>query len=602
MTRFFIICPVLCTIAAYTGAQELKIGDIQDANRSRAVHVIRLIDHDSSTIWIDEQPLLPFSTKNTCGECHDYAKIASGWHFNAGTPQIPPGRPGQPWIYSDPFTLTQIPLTYRKWPACYHPDDLGLAPFEFVSLFGRHAAGGGPGENDSLWQSDNIMRWRVSGPSEVNCLSCHDAEPAYDQSECATQMLRQNFRWAPTAASAIGIVTGSAMDMPDNYDIYRGTAPDEPQKLPPRVLYDPVRFNPQNKVFFDITTNIPDEKCYFCHSVGRSGQVNTRSEDIHLKAGLGCVDCHNHGLDHMIDRGDEPSRNSCRNCHLYSGKYGAPKPEHAGLPPVHLVKLACTTCHSGPVPEQVTQPFKTSMAHALGVHGNNKSPGALPHIEAPVYAYDESGVLLPHFLVWPAFWAEISHDSLVPLDPLDIRHVIHSVIGYQDSLGTGNWPMVTDSMICSVLDTLAEYGISGKEPVFVAQGRILRRAPGRKLQEVESGAGSPVLWPLAHDVRPAMQSLGSEGCDDCHDSNAPFFFGHIRIDGPFAEHNPKSVSMSDFQQQSSLQRRIFAASFLFRPWLKGFLIGITTLSILILCTYFLRGMNAVIHFLLEEEA
>ena len=602
MTRFFTVLPIFCIIVAYAGAQEVKIGDIEDANRSRAVHVIRLIDHDSSTIWLDEQPLLPFSTKNTCGECHDYSRIASGWHFNAGTQHMPAGRAGQPWIYGDPFTLTQIPMSYRDWPGCYHPADLGIAPFDFVRLFGRHAAGGGPGEKDSLWHRDNIMRWRVSGPSEVNCLSCHDAEPAYDQSEGSRQMLRQNFRWAPTAASAIAIVTGSAMEMPDNYDIYRGTAPDEPQKQPPRVIYDPVRFNPQNKVFFDITTKIPDEKCFFCHSAGQSDQVNSKSKDVHLKAGLGCVDCHSNGLDHMIDRGDEPLGNSCRNCHLNTGKYGAPKPEHAGLPPVHFIKLACTTCHSGPVPEQVTRSFKTSMAHALGIHGNNNSSEAMPHIEAPVYTYDESGALSPHYLIWPAYWAEISHDSLVPLNPLDFRPVIHSVIGFEDSLGTGNWPMVTDSMIYSVLDTLARHGHPEREPVYVGQGRILRRAPGKKLVEIESGASGPVLWPLAHDVRPALQSLGSKGCDTCHDGNAPLFFGHIRIDGPLPVHNPKSFPMSDLQQQSSLQRRIFAASFLFRPWLKGLMIGITALTILILCAYFLRGINAVIYFLRDEEA
>ncbi len=95
-------------------AQEVKIGDVWDGNRSRDVHTIRLIDHDSSTIWIDEQPLMPFSTKNTCGDCHDYNKIATGWHFNAGMKHNSGGRPGQPWIYSDPSCLTQLPLSYRQ--------------------------------------------------------------------------------------------------------------------------------------------------------------------------------------------------------------------------------------------------------------------------------------------------------------------------------------------------------------------------------------------------------------------------------------------------------------------------------------------------------
>ena len=30
-------------------------------------------------------------------------------------------------------------------------------------------------------------------------------------------------------------------------------------------------------------------------------------------------------------------------------------------------------------------------------------------------------------------------------------------------------------------------------------------------------------WPLAHDVRPAQQSLGARGCIECHTNGAPIF-------------------------------------------------------------------------------
>ena len=79
-------------------AQEPLIGDVADGSRSRSVHIIKLFDADSSVVWPDDQPLMPFSTKNTCGPCHDYRKISQGWHFNAGDSGAVSGRPGQPWI------------------------------------------------------------------------------------------------------------------------------------------------------------------------------------------------------------------------------------------------------------------------------------------------------------------------------------------------------------------------------------------------------------------------------------------------------------------------------------------------------------------------
>src|SRR5512136_1451112 len=90
-----------------------KLGDLSDGGRGAPVHLIRLIDEDSSVIRPDQQPLLPFSTEYTCGgKCHDYEKIKHGWHFNSVDSAVQSGRPGIPWIYVDQQTFTQIPLSY----------------------------------------------------------------------------------------------------------------------------------------------------------------------------------------------------------------------------------------------------------------------------------------------------------------------------------------------------------------------------------------------------------------------------------------------------------------------------------------------------------
>ena len=109
---FFIGLIFLLQGILFSGEQ--KLGDSPDGSRHPAVHKIKLLDHDSSIIHLYEQPLLPFSTEMTCGACHDYQSIRSGWHFNAGSAGND-GRNSQPWIYSNPKTLTQIPLSYRNW-------------------------------------------------------------------------------------------------------------------------------------------------------------------------------------------------------------------------------------------------------------------------------------------------------------------------------------------------------------------------------------------------------------------------------------------------------------------------------------------------------
>jgi len=174
------------------------LGDASDGSRAIPVHLIPLVDEEGERIAPDDEPLLPFSMRQTCGLCHNYEKISTGWHFNAAEPNVAAGRRGQPWILVDAGTGTQIPLSYRPWSGTFRPEQLGLTPWQFVQIFGRHMPGGGVGELDSD-NAEEVMRGFVSGKLEVNCLSCHDADPAHDQGKYAVQITRQNFRWAAVA-------------------------------------------------------------------------------------------------------------------------------------------------------------------------------------------------------------------------------------------------------------------------------------------------------------------------------------------------------------------------------------------------------------------
>jgi len=600
-----------------------KIGDVFDGNRSTPVHLIQLIDQDSSVIYPDEQPLLPFSTFQTCNPCHDYKKISSGWHFNAGDSSVVDGRPGQPWILSDPHSGTQIPVSLRRWPGTYSPSQLGLDEFEFLSMFGRHFAGGGLGDNPEYYSHEKLIRWRVSGALEVNCLACHDAEPGYDAAEYAAQVSRQNFRWAVTAATAFSEVRGSARDMPDNYDLYWGISPDGSKVQAPQVTYDERRFNGKGQVFMDLTRRVKPDRCYFCHSTkvidsGRPERWHFE-EDVHLKSGMTCVDCHRNGLDHRMIRGyeGEPADTAhnvretftCRGCHLgseennlqASGRLGAPRPTHRGIPVVHFDKLSCTACHSGSWPASPVLSVKTAQAHGLGLHLSSKSDRALPHIYSTIYMEQENGQIAPQQLIWPSFWGEFRQDTLKPLPLAESLPVARAMIGHIDSTLSGDWPQIPDSLLTAVLDSLNTRHGDSSNIVYVSSGRIYRLDEKKKLRSSWSEAARPYTWPLAHDVRPASQSLGINGCTDCHSATSDFFFSRIPLDSPLMQMKGDYIRMNNLENINVIYAWLFSMTFWVRPWYKMIVLISILIITLIVTLYLFRGLNRLIRFIAEQD-
>ncbi|HIC88480.1 MAG TPA: hypothetical protein EYP04_03635, partial [Anaerolineae bacterium] len=402
---------------------EKLLGDVSDGSRAVPVHRIPLYTEQGEKILPNDDVVLPFSTRRTCGDCHNYNVVKTGWHFNSMDSTVQPGRPGEPWVLVDAGTGTQLPLSYRNWPGTFRPEQLDITPWKFTQLFGSHMPGGGPGEVDST-VPEEIVRGFVSGKLEINCLSCHDADPRHDQAEYATQIVRQNFRWAAAATCGFASVSGSARSMDDTYDPFMPPIIDNPTVQPPAISYKKGIFDSKKRVFFDIRRKAPAERCYFCHSTHDldegNGEKWEADTDVHLAAGLTCTDCHRNGVDHAIVRGyekeseisDNPLAASmtCQGCHLGSddsgskparGRLGAPVPEHPGLPLVHFEKLSCTACHSGPWPDKKPHQIKTSMAHKLGTHGVLKTRDVLPHIYAPVFVKNEENKIAPHKLIWP---------------------------------------------------------------------------------------------------------------------------------------------------------------------------------------------------------
>jgi hypothetical protein len=579
-------------------AQQPKLGDNSAGSRGQPAHIIPLRDPEGDTIQPGDRRALPFSVSQTCGgDCHDVAAIGRGWHFNATQSNVPAGRNGQPWLLVDRQTATQIPLSYRAWPGTYRPQQMGMSEREFAIHFGGRTAGGfGPAEHDS--EADRA-RWLVSGTLEANCLVCHDASAAYDQAEYANQVAKQNFRYAPAAASGLGLVTGSAAQMPDLFDyLLPNSVEDSLQAQIPKVEYAPANFLPSGKVAFDIVRDTKASQCYYCHTntdVAFTGAARWKGhEDIHLARGIGCNQCHRHGLDHMVVRGYEGGASAaltCEGCHAKGNAMGAPHPEHEGIPPLHFAKMTCTACHSGPLPEQSTRQFKNGMTHGLGEFNVNKGSEALPHLYYPVFARNEEGKLAPNRLVWPAFWGRLQNGTVKPLHPDEVKKVLAKGKLAAPLTVDGSWLNADDHWVEQVLHLLDEEAPSQGPAVYIAGGQ-LHRLDGGRLRAEDHAQAQPYLWPIAHDVRPATQALGAKGCQDCHSTEAAIFFGKVSVDSPLASDRKAAWTMNRFEKNLDVDYQAkLARSWRYRGLLKA--IGLTAagLLLLFLLAYLFRAVD-----------
>ncbi|MBN2246493.1 MAG: hypothetical protein JW755_11685 [Candidatus Aminicenantes bacterium] len=438
--RTIILSSFILLLAGVLIPQEKKPVNTWDGSFSVPAHRIPLKDQFNQTIIPTESFPLPYSTRYTCAPCHDYGVIEEGLHFNAGS-DADAGRVGEPWIWVDTVTGTVIPLSYRNWKGMFHPREVGLSPWEFTLLFGRHMTGGGVSEPD--WEKiSSSSRWEVAGMLEINCLACHNASRNQSHSEWAKQVLRENFRWAGVAASGIGEVKGMASRLPPTWTIIDGPNPDDTEyAVVPSVKYSPNDFDDKHNIFFDLLRQPDDGRCLTCHSVS---PVNIRRHsyelDVHSASGLKCTDCHVNGIDHNMTRGyeaeadelGEPDRFdfTCQGCHIGSefsgdtgkntGRMGAPYPTHNGIPAIHFEKLNCTVCHSGPLPAKEPIKVRTSRGNRLGIYGIAQWDMDFPQIVEPVYARDKSNKVAPHRLIWPSYWAKVENGESKPLNPAEV--------------------------------------------------------------------------------------------------------------------------------------------------------------------------------------
>ena len=457
-TRLAPLAAFLALLLAPLAARGQMPGENNRKVDSRAPFVHRININDERGVGIaPTDTLRPYSPVATCSPCHPTTTISHGWHFNAMQNNMPAGRNGEPWIFTDPTTRSIIPLSYRNWNGTRNPREAGLSAWDMTVLYGRHMPGGSFGTPPPTEPNDPKARWQYSGRLEIDCMICHAAGTDHDPTERAIQIMRmENFKWAPSVALGLAHVSGNAKTLGlEEEEEEEEADPKKPKATPTlKIQYDRRKFDAQNKVHFDVVRTPPDSKCYFCHTANHVKTAGTaepapgwlRDGDVHVVNGLRCVDCHREDVTHRTTRafeGEEQLRDqaglaslTCVGCHMgtdnataaTAGKLGSPIPDHKGLPPIHFERLSCTACHSGPWPQAEPVAVQTSMAHILGLDLPNRKPDTLPRIVEPVFLKANDGKIYPHRVTWPNYWGRLDGDAVHLIAPKAVAAAAKGVL------------------------------------------------------------------------------------------------------------------------------------------------------------------------------
>jgi len=610
---------VLVMVVLQTDGPERNLGRDRSyaANKTASIGVcppFSLYDEDGNLI----DPVhninadVPYSPKQTCGKCHDYNKITEGFHFQQGKGEPPtpamveryrwvtsPGNYGGTWCSPAPVyrqLANKTNATART---------IDMTSFDFVTATcGTCHPGGGPLEFDrdgkryDRWMKDPSSgfspagenhldgdyykaRWSETGVLEADCMLCH--LPEYDYRARNAQLEDLNFRWAATAGSGLGRIEGSVK-----------------QQKSVKVLYDRAKFDTTGKLSLHLVREPRNETCLNCHAKPdwkKRGTTYSNRRDVHIAAGLKCVDCHpagSHAVDvrvrgkevHQFGKGDDPSGNvrndidntvrDCKDCHL-TGYLNAPLAKHDWLPPLHMDKIACQTCHIN------ERPIKSALVQVSDVYnaGAKISPppkhiwtfydqnmdywnhyGELNMFTAKDQPTDPSRPIVarykakifpvnPVHSAWPAILIEgkpgLDQPTMKDVLGMWTAHNADSTVypllssirdDNEDGIPEVNRPEEIDAIIKSVERCLQKtgYDLSGKHIVWVNNDRVYTDGSHFTTLPKEEYESSPYasVYKYSHDVAPARAALGVNGCSDCHSFSAPFFRAEI-VKYPFGK-------------------------------------------------------------------
>jgi hypothetical protein len=603
------IAGLLAVSLAFTiPANQLKQDEIRIANlvKDDVCPPFFLLTQNGDTINpvlginIDE----PYSPKQTCGKCHDYELITSGYHFQQGKDEAADSLQASrsKWVshagnYGGNW-CSPAPLYSYLSPKQNSSEKLmDMTSFDFVNKCGVCHPGGGSleydrnnrrydegmtdsnfgykdGANNQLDGDYYKAYWKASGVIEADCFICH--LPGYNNKERVRQIQQYNYQYAALAASGLGKVDGA---------VKSGEAI--------TITYDNSKFNADGRLEPHIVKEPRNEACLWCHAkpgYKKRGADYTQRNDVHLAAGLKCVDCHPAGSAatderingyemHQIAKGDDPGgvvRNdldntmrSCTDCHE-SGYLGAPYAAHSWLPQLHLEKIACQTCH---IPDRYVK-----SAHYVAsdvFNPGTKIPSKGKHLwtfygpdmqywnhygDLEMMGYDDKptfsfkpeliryqGKIYPANRVhtsWPGLLTATDEALMQPkmsdvykmwnsfkTNPESYPELAVIADDNEDGVIEINRPEEIDGLITAVTSMLnkTNYPLGDQKVVWVMNNRIY--TSGRNYFELEMQAweASPYgnVHTYNHDIQAANAALGAKSCTECHATNADFFYASV---------------------------------------------------------------------------
>lgn len=567
----------------------------------------------------------PYSPKQTCGAkgCHDYNKITEGFHFTQGkgekVPELfakrynwvsSPGNYGGTWCSPAPLYRQLAPKKNNNARM------IDMTSFDFVTATcGNCHPGSGAleydrdgnrydeymkkqgmksGDDNGLDGDYFKARWIDTGVIEADCLLCH--MPEYNFKERNKQLANLNFKWAATAGSGFGKVEGSIKD-----------------KKAVKVLYDKEKFDEDGKVILHITPQPRNETCLQCHKKPdwkkRGASFSTRT-DVHIAAGLKCVDCHAAGSKavderikgkevHQFGKGDDPSgwvRNdldntmrTCESCHI-KGWRNAPKASHLWLPPLHLEKLSCQACH---IPSRTV---KSALVQTSDVY--NPAPRITPPPKHIWTFYDQEMNFWNHYgeldlftvmdqptnvtrptlfrykgKIYPgnrvhSSWVGFEEEGKKGLNQLFMKDFFQMWAQHNadpeknypelsmikddnnDGIIEVNRPEEIDALLTAVKNYLNNTGfpLEGKRLVWVSDNKAYYSSKeSRELPREDFEATAYAsVYKFSHDISPAKAALGAGGCVDCHCSGSEFFEGKV-LKEMFSPIDGKPIWMPNYE-------------------------------------------------------
>jgi hypothetical protein len=155
--------------------------------------------------------------------------------------------------------------------------------------------------------------------------------------------------------------------------------------------------------------------------------------------------------------------------------------------------------------------------------------------------------------------------------------------------------------LAEALTSLAKDQTEGT-PVYVSGGKAYRLSAEGKVETFAHPAAEPYAWPLAHDVRPAHQSLGIHGCWECHSDGAPIFYGTVTAIGPAPDPAPVTAAMHELQKLDTLMMTAWNQSFRARPLFKVFAFAAVGVTALVLLLALFVGLNGLLRLFWRRPA